>query len=217
MRPVGPLRTQEERPVNPAAEHGRRVLEIMLDLASRGRHVTLAALAGSARMRAWRHHPEHDADDPDHGTRFYYHAHGSGPRWPGEHGHFHVFHVKRDGGFVHLLAISMTDTGLPVRLFLTNRWVTGEQWSSAEQCHAYLDRFACFRRGRLAPVAAWLTAMVRLYRDDACRLHRRREQWWLSRRDIDHSRDWLESRRHEVLVSRRIDLPDRLARLGLSV
>jgi hypothetical protein len=59
--------------------------------------------------------------------------------------------------------------------------------------------------------------MVRLYRDDACRLHRRREQWWISRRDIDRSRDWLESRRHEVLVSRRIDLPDRLARLGLSV
>jgi hypothetical protein len=215
VRPIGPLRFEEKSPVTPAADHGRRVLEIMRDLASRGRHVTLAAMAGSTRMQAWRHYPEHDADDPVNHTRFFYHAHETGPRWPAEHGHFHLFHVNRDGGVVHLLAISMTDTGLPVRLFLTNRWVTGEQWSTAEHCHAYLERFACFRRGRLAPVAAWVSAMVGLYRDDACRLHLRREQWLHARRMIDDQHDWLESRRHEVLVSCRIDLPQRLARLGL--
>ena len=101
MRPISPLRAEEKGPVTPAADHGRRVLEIMLDLASRGRHVTLAAMAGATRMQAWRHYPEQDADDPLNCTRFYYHAHGSGPRWPGEHGPFHLFHVNRGGGFVH--------------------------------------------------------------------------------------------------------------------
>ncbi len=217
MRPLGTLRTQEESSVSPAADHGRRALEIMLGLAHRGRHITVAALAGSTRMQAWRHYPEHDADDPEHRTRFYYHAHESGRRWPGEHGHFHVFHVGSDGVFVHLLAISMTDTGLPARLFLTNRWVTGEQWSTAAQCHAHLGHFRCVRRGPLAPVAEWITAMVGLYRDDACRLHIRREQWWLSRQESDDRHDWLESRRHEVLASCRVNLPERLARLGLQV
>jgi len=217
VRPLGTLRAQEESPVSPAADHGRRVLEIMLDLARRGRNVTHAALAGSTRLQAWRHYPEHDADDPVHRTRFYYHAHGSGPRWSREHGHFHVFHVGSDGAFVHLLGISMTDTGLPVRLFLTNRWVTGEQWSTAAQCHDYLDGFTCVRRGRLAPVAAWVSAMVGLYRDDARRLHCRREQWWHARQAVDGHHDWLESRRHEVLASCGIDLPQRLARLGLQV
>ena len=215
LRPLSTLRAQKESAVTPAADHGRRVLEIMLDLADRGRHITLAALAGASQMQAWRHYPAHDADDLSHRTRFYYHAHGSGPRWQGEHGHFHVFHVNQHGGFAHLLAISMTDTGLPVRLFLTNRWVTDEQWSSAAQCHDVLGQFSCTRRGPLAPVAAWITAMVGLYRVEACRLHVRREQWWLSRQQADDRHEWLENRRYEVLTSCRINLPERLARLGL--
>lgn len=217
MRPLGPLRTAQEIAVSPAADHGRRILEIMLGLARRGRHVTLAALAGSSRMKAWRHYPEHDADDAVHRSRFYYHAHGEHSRGNGEHGHFHIFHVHASGDVAHLLAISMSDGGLPLRLFLTNRWVTGERWSSARQCHVHLHNFHCEQRGPLAPVAAWLTAMIGLYHEDICRMHVRREQWLEARHARDDTHDWLESRRHEVLVSRRIDLPDRLARLGLSV
>ena len=33
-----------------------------------------------------------------------------------------------DDNLSHLAAISMDSAGLPIRLFATNRWVTGEVW-----------------------------------------------------------------------------------------
>jgi hypothetical protein len=40
----------------------------------------------------------------------------------------------------HLIAIAMDASGAPIRLFTTNRWVTGETWYAASDVHGMLDR-----------------------------------------------------------------------------
>ena len=41
----------------------------------------------------------------------------------------------------HLIAIAIDFRGEPIRLFTTNRWVTGETWYRAEDVTRMLDRF----------------------------------------------------------------------------
>ena len=64
----------------------------------------------------------------------------------------------------HLVAISMDKYGLPIKLFTTNRWVTGETWYRAPDVVAMLDRFEMDLAQPSWPVNRWLTAMVRLFR-----------------------------------------------------
>jgi hypothetical protein len=45
----------------------------------------------------------------------------------------------------HLVAISMDTRGMPIRLFTTNRWVTGETWYGAEDVGRMIGRFAINR------------------------------------------------------------------------
>ena len=44
----------------------------------------------------------------------------------------------------HLVAIAVNSRGEPIRLFTTNRWVTGETWYHADDIIGMLDRFAIF-------------------------------------------------------------------------
>ena len=110
---------------------------------------------------------------PEAGTRFYYHAHRHGVP---EHGHFHLFvHGPKAGDFMHLAALSLDHHGQPMRWFSTNRWVTAGRWRPAGEMRAALRRFEVRTHGRLAPVANWLTAMVRLFNEDLAELLRERD------------------------------------------
>ncbi|WP_243748354.1 DUF6969 family protein [Roseateles toxinivorans] len=145
-------------------------VQIPLLAAQRGRSMAQLALGGAARFEPWRHYPAHDARDLAHGTQFYFHAHED-PRGPGELGHFHLF--LRDlepGGFHHLIALALDPVGRPLRWFSTNGWVTGERLLPAQALLPALRGFALGQRGRLAPVARWLQALVRLHADDIERL-----------------------------------------------
>lgn len=175
-----------------------------------------AALAGARACVEQRHYPAADVFDEASGTEFYYHAHGSRRRPQAEHGHFHVF--KRMAGadphFCHVVALSLDDRGLPLRWFVTNRWVTGERWVAAETLLHWLPGLRPAARGRLAPVARWLAAMLVLDAGPVAALLRQRDRI-IARRRADHELDaLLEDRRLDVLAERAIDLPQRLARLA---
>ena len=91
------------------------------------------------------------------GAIYYYHVHDSGP------GHFHTF-MGTGKTMTHLIAIAMDADGAPVRLFTTNRWVTGEAWRPAPEAIRMVERFAVARATPSWPVNRWIGAMIRLFR-----------------------------------------------------
>jgi len=71
---------------------------------------------------------------------------------------------EREDQICHLVAISMDSKGFPISLFTTNRWVTAENWYSAEDAIKNLDRFEIDLVPPSWPVNIWLTSIIRLYR-----------------------------------------------------
>ncbi len=188
---------------------------IPLRYARAGRNLVHAIMAGRAPCVELAHYPSHDVVDAQHGSRMYYHAHGSRRKPADEHGHFHVFcHGKLPGDFTHLVGISMSPQGQPIRLFTTNRWVTGETWRSSTGMDATLDGFQVRTQGRLAPVARWVTAMVHLYRPQIGQLHQKRDAV-MARRSANTGWETLfEDRRLDVVTQRRISLVQKIQQLG---
>jgi hypothetical protein len=185
-------------------------LQVPLRYLERGRNLAWAAMAGASRMTPGRHYPEHDVQDSAHHSRFYYHAHPI-DGGQGEHGHFHVFHV-REAAFYHLAALSLDPQGRPMRWFTTNRWVTGEVWPAPHDLGDLVRCFAVRTKGKMAPVAAWLQAMFALYRDDIVRLLEEREQR-LSALTAQQRQALGEDRGTHVLDSSPIHLQQRVAQI----
>ncbi|MBQ0960809.1 hypothetical protein KAK06_17780 [Ideonella sp. 4Y11] len=197
-----------------AIDAAAELVAVQMALARRGLGLAQAALAGARRIETLRHYPRGDVIDTDNRSQFYYHLHRSSRCPPEEHGHFHLFTRRPDGGFSHLAGLSLDDRGWPIRWFTTNRWVTGETWLAAPALCADIDRFAPRTAGRLAPVARWLGAMVRLHRDSLKALLRRRDAVVARQLQRRKAEDFFEDRRHDVLTEQRIDLAHTLSRLA---
>ena len=116
----------------------------------------------------------------------------------------------------HLVAIALDPRGEPVRLFTTNRWVTGETWYRADDVIGMLDRFAIGEVGPSAVLNRWIVAMIALFRPQIAALLRRRDDTvmaWRRRRRTNV----FEDARLEITSSLEIDLEAQLAlvdRLG---
>lgn len=188
---------------------------IPLRYAQAGNSLVHAAMAGGQSCVELQHYPRHDIVDTVHHTRMYYHAHGSRRKPDAEHGHFHLFtHGQQAGDYMHLMGISLDAVGQPIRLFTTNRWVTGETWRDAAAVEEALARFEVVTRGRMAPVARWATAMVRLYFPQMVQLVRRRDAV-MAQRSVHVDWEMLcEDRRLDVVTQRQISLVQRIQQLG---
>lgn len=126
-----------------------------------GRTVLTEMLRGEPTPKAWQHWPNDDAYDRQTGFRWFYHAHASGGRTRGEHGHFHLFADTHEAERVtHLVAVSVDARGLPCGLFAPNRWVTDEHWSSAAFVIERLAAFELRAPDVLRPVHQWLAWLV---------------------------------------------------------
>lgn len=164
------------------ASAGAEVLECMRVLAETGDNIVGEILQHQGEFVEREHYPKGDVYDHRTHAQYYYHAHPANERF-GEHGHFHTFlrpkgmpigvkpvvlgnvpSADGNAALSHLIAISMDDAGVPIRLFTTNRWVTGETWYKAQDVVRMLD---CFRIGHAKPswpTNRWITAMLRLFR-----------------------------------------------------
>jgi hypothetical protein len=112
----------------------------------------------------------------------------------------------------HLVAMAIDVGGEPIRLFTTNRWVTGETWYGADDMIRMLDRFDLQTDAPSLPLNRWLAALVHLFRPEIAVLLRNRDkavqewQWrWRRRGHV------FEDTRLEVTSSFEIDLEARLA------
>ena len=97
----------------------------------------------------------------------------------------------------HLIAIAIDFRGEPVRLFTTNRWVTGETWYRADDVVRMLD---CFAIGEPRPswlLNRWVGAMVQLYRPQIAALLRARDRTVMT---------WRQRRRTHVFEDPRLEI-----------
>lgn len=111
----------------------------------------------------------------------------------------------------HLIAIAIDAAGEPVRLFTTNRWVTGETWYRADDVIRMLDRFSLDAAEPASFVNFWLTAMVRLYQPEIATLLRERDRTVMDPIRRRRRIDVFENPKIEVLSNLAIDLEARLA------
>jgi hypothetical protein len=117
--------------------------------------------------------------------------------------------------FSHLVAVAMAPSGAAVRLFTTNRWVTGETWYAAEDVMRMLDGFSIELSRPSWPLNRWLSALIRLYRPEIAALLWARDEnvmgWRRRHRGKVHV---FEDRRLETLSSLTIDPAERTRRVA---
>jgi hypothetical protein len=111
----------------------------------------------------------------------------------------------------HLVAIALDAAGEPVRLFTTNRWVTGETWYRADDVIRMLDCFTLDAAEPATPLDPWLAAIVRLYRSEIAGLLRRRDEAVMDPKRRRRRVEVFEDPKFEVTSSLPIDLDQRLA------
>ena len=165
------------------AAAGREVVRCQEVLARTNDNIVGELLRHQGTFYEWNHYPAGDVYDRQTHSQYYYHAHPQSQR-SGEHGHFHTFlrangmpdgiepvplpdfspPENRNDILSHLVAICMDRQGLPIRLFTTNRWVTGETWFAAADVRRLLTRFEIGHAQPSWPTNRWISAMIRLFR-----------------------------------------------------
>ena len=208
------------------ADAGVKVVGCIRDLHASESNLVIEALRGSSDFTEWEHYPPDDVHDRKSHAQYYFHAHPPDGRDTPDYGHFHTFmrpkgmpagirpaEVKNfvpsaddNAALSHLIAISMTPSGMPVRLFTTNRWVTGETWYKAADVIAMLDRFVINLDHPSPLLNQWLTAMFILFKPQIKTLLIERdrviERWHAQHPDSDV----FEDRRLEIASTFEISL-----------
>ena len=202
---------------------GAEVRECYRVLEKAGLNVVGEVLKGQGTFYEWDHYPEGDIYDNETHSQYYYHSHR--PEG-GEHGHFHLF-VRDDGIpkhiapvphepdeswptgddiICHLGALAMEKRGYPIRLFTTNRWVTGENWYKAEDVIELLDLFLIDHAEQSWPTNRWVTAMAALFHPQICELLRERDRAVDAWREKQPDTDVYEDRDLELTSAIDIDV-----------
>lgn len=120
--------------------------------------------------------------------------------------------------FSHLAAIAMNAAGEPVRLFTTNRWVTGETWYAAADVAAMLDRFVIDLAQPSWLLNRWITALFALFRPQLIELVHARDRAVMSFRRRRRSKVHVfEDRRLEVTSTVDIDIDDQIRQVDLAL
>ena len=101
----------------------------------------------------------------------------------------------------HLIAIAIDAGGAPLRLFTTNRWVTGETWYRAEDVIKMLDHFVIAESGPSAVLNRWIGAVVHLFRPQIAALLRARDDTVMA---------WRRRRRTQVFEDPRLEITSSL-------
>jgi hypothetical protein len=195
-------------------------------LAERGANPVTEVLGGTGVVEEWGHFPPGDVFDPTTHSQYYYHAHAAEERVAGEHGHFHTFvrpkplypelqpavlpnttgaATDKTAWIAHLVGISTDASGRIIRLFTTNRWVTGEAWYDADTVVRMLDRFDMTVDGPSPDLNRWVTAVVQLFHPQIADLIHARDARIADFQAAHPERDVYEDRELQVTSEMAID------------
>ena len=209
---------------------GEDVIECHRVLAKTGDNIVGELIRGEETFFEWDHYPKGDVYDHETHSQFYYHAHPQELR-AGEHGHFHTF-VRPLGipagilpaplpglelpkgdndALSHIVGISMDPQGVPIRLFTTNRWVTGEVWYTADDVRAIIEVFDIDQAQPSWPVNRWVTSMIRLFQPQIAKLLEARDRRVAGWAVTHPGEDVFEDRDLEVTSAIDISIDDQVA------
>ena len=113
----------------------------------------------------------------------------------------------------HVIGLSMNSKGQPLRLFTTNRWVTGETWYRADDVCKVIGRFVIDHAQPSWPTNRWVSAMVRLFWPQIILLLKARDQVIENWETQNPGQDALEDRRLEVASQAEVDVEAQIAAL----
>jgi len=208
---------------------GQHIQECYRVLQKSNSNIVAEILRDQGEFYEFDHYPEGDVYDPETHSQFYYHSHREG-----EHGHFHTFlrekgmpndcrpikqseadYMKeRDDELSHLIAISMNRAGFPIGLFTTNRWITADNWYSADDVIKMLDRFEMDLAWPSWPVNIWITAMLCLFRPQIEELVRKRDSVVAHWQDKHPGKDVFEDRDCSITSVRKISVRAQIKRVN---
>lgn len=223
------METQPVKRLRMMRAAGEEVREIERVLGRTGDNVVSEVLRGHETFYEWDHYPKGDVYDGQSCSQYFYHAHPGGFR-DMEHGHFHTFvrakglprgmkPMRRksrdkwpmgDDALTHVVAISMGSKGQPLRLFTTNRWVTGETWYRADDVAKVIGRFGIDHARPSWPTNRWVGAMVRLFWPQIILLLKARDQVIENWEAQNPGKDTLEDRRLEIASQADVDVEAQL-------
>ena len=101
----------------------------------------------------------------------------------------------------HLIAIAIDARSDPIRLFTTNRWVTGETWYRADDVIKMLDHFVIAETKPSAVLNRWIGAMIHLFCPQIAALLRARDETVMA---------WRRRRRTHVFEDPRLEITSSL-------
>jgi hypothetical protein len=211
------------------AAAGEEVVDCMRVLSKSGDNIVGELLKTEDVFYEWEHYPKGDIFDSASHSQFYYHNHR-----PGEHGHFHTFLRPKgmpakcapaplpdyeppedeDDALSHLIGISMDRVGVPIRLFTTNRWLTGEVWYPADDVCAMLDNFDIDLAHPSWPVNRWIGAMLRLFRPQIIELLHERDARMAEMTEQQPEANIYEDRDHEIVSLMDISIDDQIQEIA---
>ncbi len=210
------------------ASEGERILECYRVLQKSNSNVVAEVLSGQGTFYELDHYPKGDVYDSETHSQYFYHAHR-----PNEHGHFHTFlrekgipddchpveqseapfMKERDDKLSHLIGVSMNRKGYPIALFTTNRWVTADNWYTADDVIKMLDHFEMDHAWPSWPVNIWITAMMRLFRPQIEELVRERDGAVMEWQNQHPDGDAFEDRGCDILSVRKISVAAQINRV----
>jgi len=135
-------------------------------------------------------------------SQFYYHAHEGANH---EAGHFHTVRLFRDHT-VHLVAISLADTGWPRALFTLNLWSIGDVYASPENLARYGRQFRVESGKGDARLIRFINLIFRAYRPEIEALQDAKERAIQRYRAAHGGADPFEDRSVEILSQVEIDV-----------
>ncbi len=141
------------------------------------------------------HYPKGDRIDKQTGAQYFYHCHRENFD-AFEHGHFHCFmrypqipkHIKpksipdwdkyMDNPMTHLVAISMSQYGKPIRLFTVNRWISSEIWYDSKYINRNLSLFKMSLTDNpyWQVLDDWIESILNLFSPQIIWLHQQRDE-----------------------------------------
>ena len=115
---------------------------------------------------AYEHYPNEDFLSENESVQYFYHSH----RDTGEHGHIHIFHRDHTTSQTnHLLAIGLSEKGLPISLFTVNEESVNEKSPGAQTLQQLLQK-SLKSSANETPLTAWIISFCRFYKEDIINL-----------------------------------------------
>jgi len=164
----------------------------------------MALARGGRPQEPWTLYPdEYGIFDRKRHSQFYYHAHAGAEH---EAGHFHTVRLFRDRT-VHLVAVSMAETGWPRALFTLNLWSIGDVYASPEDLARYARQYRVESRKGDVRLVRFINLMFRAFRPEIEALQETKERAIERYRAAHGGAAPFEDRSVEILSQVEIDVP----------